>query len=79
MARHVVVLGASAAGCFAAAAAAQAGASVTVVERDVLPAAPAHRRGVPQDWQPHVFLHRGMLAAQELLPGLREDLVAAGG
>src|SRR4051794_25500409 len=73
-------MGASAAGCFAAAAAARAGAaSVTVVERDRLPAGPDSRRGVPQDRQPHVFLHRGMLAAEELLPGLRADLVAAGG
>ncbi len=75
---HVVVLGASLAGLFAAAAAQGAGATVTLVERDALDG-DGPRAGVPQGTQPHVFLHRGLLAAQDLLPGLRQDLVARGG
>jgi flavin-dependent dehydrogenase len=76
--RHVVVIGASLAGLFAAAAAAAAGASVVIIERDVLPDGPAPRKGVPQGRQPHVLLHRGLLAGQDLLPGIREDLLDHG-
>lgn len=77
--RTAVVLGASLAGLFAAAACASAGLEVTLVERDDLPADVAPRAGVPQGRQPHIFLHRGLLALSDLLPGIREDLVAAGG
>src|SRR5205823_12532798 len=66
------------AGLFAAAASASAGAHTTIIERDVLPTEPSSRKGVPQDRQPHVLLHRGLLAAEELLPGLRDDLIRHG-
>ena len=36
------------------------------------------RPSVPQDVQPHVFLHRGLVAAEKLVPGFRDDLLAAG-
>jgi hypothetical protein len=49
------------------------------VERDMLPAGPASRKGVPQDRQAHVLLHRGLIAAEELLPGLQDDLIRHGG
>lgn len=75
---QVVVIGASLAGLFGAAALARTGAAVTILERDVLPADPVARPGVPQGRQAHVLLHRGHLAAEALLPGLTEDLVAAG-
>ena len=75
---HVVVIGASFAGSFATAAAAAAGARVTLLDGDHLPPAPAPRPGVPQSRQAHVFLHRGLLSAQELLPGLRRDLLDRG-
>jgi flavin-dependent dehydrogenase len=74
----VVVLGGSLAGMWAAAAAAGAGARVLVVERDPAPAGPTVRAGVPQGAQPHVLLHRGVRAGECLLPGLRQDLLAAG-
>jgi flavin-dependent dehydrogenase len=74
----VVVLGGSLAGLWAAAAAARAGAQVLVLERDQAPAGPSVRPGVPQGPQPHVVLHRGLRAGEELLPGLREDLLQAG-
>lgn len=78
--QRVVVLGASLAGALAAAAAASSGAArtVTVLERDELPTTPRPRSGVPQGRQPHVFLLRGLLAVEELLPGFRDDLRAAG-
>src|SRR5687768_13818768 len=75
---RVVVLGAGLAGAFAAAAAAAPGRRVTLVERDVLPAVPAPRPGVPQGRLLHVYLHRGLLAIEELLPGIRAELQAAG-
>ena len=79
---EVVIIGASLAGLFAAAATAAAGARTTVIERDVLPDSPGPRKGVPQGRQPHVMLHRGLLAAEELVPGILDDLLchgAAGG
>ena len=74
----VVVLGGSLAGLWTAAAAAGAGARVLILERDEAPDRPSVRRGVPQGAQPHVLLHRGLRAGEELLPGLRADLLAAG-
>lgn len=78
-ARRIVIVGGSVAGAFAAAALAGHGRRITVLERDTLPADPAPRRGVPQGRQPHVFLHRGLMAVEELLPGVQADLRAAGG
>jgi len=75
---EVVIIGASLAGLFAAAAAAAAGAQVMIIERDVLPNGPVPRKGVPQGRQPHVLLHRGLLAAEELLPDIRQDLLSHG-
>ena len=76
--RDVVIIGASLAGLFAAAAAATAGARILIIERDVLPNQPMPRKGVPQGRQPHVLLHRGLLAAEELVPGIRGDLLSHG-
>ena len=76
--REVVVVGASLSGLFAAAAAADAGCRVTVLERDVLPDGAVPRSGVPQSPQPHVLLHRGLLAAATIVPGLEQDMVEAG-
>jgi 2-polyprenyl-6-methoxyphenol hydroxylase-like FAD-dependent oxidoreductase len=76
--RRVVVLGASLAGMFAAAACSGAGHTVTILERDVLPSKPRPRAGVPQGRQPHALLYRGLLALEELLPGLGAELRAAG-
>jgi flavin-dependent dehydrogenase len=45
--RGVVIIGASLAGLFAAAAAAAAGARAMIIERDVLPDGPVPRKGVP--------------------------------
>jgi len=76
--RDVVVGGGRGGGLRAAAAAAGSGRQVTIVERDRIPATMAPRPGVPQGQQPHVFLYRGLLAMEELLPGLRQDLLDRG-
>ncbi|MET0693259.1 MAG: FAD-dependent monooxygenase, partial [Propionibacteriaceae bacterium] len=76
--RDIVVIGGSSTGLLAASALSGAGRHVTIVERDTFPDKPQPRPGVPQGRQAHVFLYRGLLAAEELLPGLREDLLGAG-
>lgn len=75
---HVVVVGASLAGLFAAAGASAAGCRVTLLERDDLPASPVSRRGVPQGEQGHLLLQQGMLACEQLFPGLRQDFLDHG-
>jgi flavin-dependent dehydrogenase len=74
----VVVLGAGLAGLWSAAAAAGAGARVLLLDRDEEPEGPERRAGVPQGAQPHVLLHRGLAAGEELLPGLHQDLLDGG-
>jgi 2-polyprenyl-6-methoxyphenol hydroxylase-like FAD-dependent oxidoreductase len=78
---RTVVIGAGMAGLLTAGALAKAGRTVIVLEQDLGESgeAPAPRPGVPQGRQPHVLLHRGLCAIEELLPGLRAQLVAAGG
>jgi 2-polyprenyl-6-methoxyphenol hydroxylase-like FAD-dependent oxidoreductase len=75
---RAVVLGASMAGLLAARVLADAYAEVTVIDRDELPAAGAHRRGVPQGRHLHGLLARGQEALEELLPGLTAELTAQG-
>jgi 2-polyprenyl-6-methoxyphenol hydroxylase-like FAD-dependent oxidoreductase len=76
---HAVVIGASIAGLLAAAALSRSCPRVTLFDRDTLPAEPGPRRGVPQSRQLHALQARGVQALDELLPGLRDELVAAGG
>jgi 2-polyprenyl-6-methoxyphenol hydroxylase-like FAD-dependent oxidoreductase len=84
---HTVIIGAGMAGLLTAAVIGATGRSVTVLEQDQWQdrgqgqehGAPVPRGGVPQGRQPHVLLHRGLSAIEELLPGLRGQLVAAGG
>jgi 2-polyprenyl-6-methoxyphenol hydroxylase-like FAD-dependent oxidoreductase len=78
-AAHAVVIGASIGGLLAAAALSGSYPRVTLFERDDLPAEPAPRRGVPQSRQLHALQARGVQALDELLPGLRDEMVAAGG
>lgn len=75
---HAVVLGASMAGMLAARVLTEHFDRVTVVDRDRLPDGPVPRRGVPQGCQPHVILARCGQIVEELFPGYRDELVAAG-
>jgi 2-polyprenyl-6-methoxyphenol hydroxylase-like FAD-dependent oxidoreductase len=78
MEEHAVVLGASFAGLLAAAVLSEFYRRVTVVERDHLPAAAAHRRGVPQGRHLHALLASGSSALEELFPGILDELTADG-
>lgn len=52
--------------------------TVTIVERDYLPATCQPRRGVPQSYQVHVLLVQGQRILEQLFPGLEAELTAAG-
>lgn len=75
---RAVVLGASMAGLLTAAVLSRTYDSVTLVERDVLPTSPEHRRGVPQSRHTHALLASGVRQLEEFLPGLADEAVAAG-
>jgi 2-polyprenyl-6-methoxyphenol hydroxylase-like FAD-dependent oxidoreductase len=77
--RTAVVLGGSVAGLCAAGALAPHFDEVVVLERDELPVAAEHRRGVPQSKHPHFLLNSGRTAIDALFPGFEADLIAAGG
>ena len=74
---QAVVLGASMAGLLAARVLSEFYGTVTLVERDVLPEVPAHRR-VPQGRHMHALWSSGSHALGQLFPGLLDELVAAG-
>jgi len=52
--------------------------TVTVVDRDMPPEQPAHRRGVPQACHGHVLQAGGVAVVDELFPGILAELVADG-
>jgi 2-polyprenyl-6-methoxyphenol hydroxylase-like FAD-dependent oxidoreductase len=76
---HAVVVGAGIAGLLAASVLCEVYAQVTVYDRDTLPDAPAARPCVPQSRQAHGLHARGVSALDELLPGFRGEMLAAGG
>jgi 2-polyprenyl-6-methoxyphenol hydroxylase-like FAD-dependent oxidoreductase len=75
---RAVVLGASMAGLLAARVLTDAYAQVAVLDRDQLPEAGTHRRGVPHGRHLHALLAAGQQALEELFPGLTAELVAHG-
>ena len=75
---HAVIIGASMGGLVAAAAVAPYYDRVTVLDRDTLPSGPDHRKGVPQGKHTHGFQPGGLMALDNLLPGLTDSLVADG-
>ena len=76
---HAIVLGGSMAGLMAARVLAQHVERVTLIERDELPTAAAHRRGVPQGRHTHALIAGGCQAIEQLFPGISQTLLDAGG
>jgi 2-polyprenyl-6-methoxyphenol hydroxylase-like FAD-dependent oxidoreductase len=75
---RAVVLGAGVGGLVAARVLSEAYERVTVVERDPLAPATAHRRGLPQARHAHLLIPSGTRIFDELFPGLDKELSAAG-
>lgn len=75
---QAVVLGASMAGLLAARVLAERFEQVVVIERDVLPPAGEHRRGVPHGRHVHGLHPRGREILEELFPGFTATLTADG-
>lgn len=76
--QHGVVIGGGFAGILAAHVLAERMDSVTVVERDVLPAGPEPRKGVPQGHQSHLLMGAGARAVDSLVPGVLKAWTDAG-
>jgi pimeloyl-ACP methyl ester carboxylesterase/2-polyprenyl-6-methoxyphenol hydroxylase-like FAD-dependent oxidoreductase len=72
------VIGGSMAGLVAARVLADHFGEVVIVDRDTFPDDAAFRKGVPQSRHLHVLLARGAQILEDLLPGFRADLAAAG-
>lgn len=75
---HGIVIGSGIAGLLAARVLLNHFESVTIVERDFLPAQPGLRQGVAQTVHSHGLLKRGSNILEQLFPGLEAELVAAG-
>lgn len=76
--QEAVVCGASMGGLLAARVLADTYDSVTVVERDELPADASQRAGVPQGHHLHMMTSAGLKILDEMFPGATAELRAAG-
>jgi 2-polyprenyl-6-methoxyphenol hydroxylase-like FAD-dependent oxidoreductase len=76
--QHAVVIGGSIAGLTAARVLTAYCERVTIIERDIEPAAHEFRKGVPQARHPHVLLKGGEQVLESLFPGLRQELFDQG-
>jgi 2-polyprenyl-6-methoxyphenol hydroxylase-like FAD-dependent oxidoreductase len=77
--RRAVVIGGSIGGMVAARVLADHFEEVSIIERDYLPTGRENRPGVPQARHLHFILNRGMQVIEELFPGVKSDLLEAGG
>ncbi|MCU0620494.1 MAG: FAD-dependent monooxygenase [Gemmatimonadales bacterium] len=75
---RAIVMGGSMAGLLAARVLADHATEVVVLERDELPGAPGHRKGVPQSRHTHVLLGAGRRTLEQLFPGLTDDAMGRG-
>jgi 2-polyprenyl-6-methoxyphenol hydroxylase-like FAD-dependent oxidoreductase len=76
---HAIVVGASMSGLLATRVLAEHFSRVTLIDRDVLPDAPAGRKAVPQGAHAHGVLGRGLGVMTRLFPDLLPALVEGGG
>jgi 2-polyprenyl-6-methoxyphenol hydroxylase-like FAD-dependent oxidoreductase len=76
--RQALVIGGSIGGMVAARVLADHYDEVVLVERDYLPVGPENRPGVPHARHLHFLLKRGLMIVEDLFPGVKPDLLAAG-
>lgn len=74
-----IALGAGIGGLLATGVLSQHFKRVLIIERDRLPTTPIPRMGVPQGPQVHAVMKRGEITIEEILPGFKDQLTAAGG
>src|SRR5215831_14217147 len=75
---RAVVVGAGIGGLASAGALAQHFEEVEIIERDRLSPSVGSRSGTPQDRHPHGLLAGGLRALDQIFPGFKRDLAAAG-
>ncbi|NJL62314.1 MAG: FAD-dependent monooxygenase [Methylacidiphilales bacterium] len=75
---QVIVIGGSIAGLLAAQTLSRYFHQVTIIERDRLPKQPEFRHGVPQSHHLHALLKQGQNILEEIFPGFKAELAAAG-
>jgi hypothetical protein len=75
---HALVIGGSLAGLFAARILADSFDTVTILDRDIFPVTPDHRKGVPQSYHAHGLLPTAFPILEQLFPGMMSDLRADG-
>ena len=76
--QRAVVIGAGMGGLATAGALARYFDRVEILERDGLTASAGSRSGTPQDRHPHGLLAGGLRALDQIFPGYKRDLAAAG-
>lgn len=76
--RHALVIGGSMGGLLAARVLSDYFEQVTIVDRDIFPTTPDHRKGVPQSHHAHALLPVGQYIVNQLFPGIIDDLRADG-
>jgi 2-polyprenyl-6-methoxyphenol hydroxylase-like FAD-dependent oxidoreductase len=77
-ASQAIVIGGGIAGLSTARVLAKFFDQVTVIDRDMLPEAPAFRSGVPQAYHAHTLLPFGQMILDHLFPGLVDQLLKEG-
>src|SRR5215831_5525507 len=75
---RVIVIGGSLAGLFAARVLADFFEKVTILDRDIFPVRPDHRKGVPQSYHAHALLPTAFPILERLFPGIMNDLCKDG-
>jgi 2-polyprenyl-6-methoxyphenol hydroxylase-like FAD-dependent oxidoreductase len=76
--RHALVIGGSIAGLLAARVLTDHFDQVTIIDRDIFPDMPEHRKGAPQSYHTHGLSERGKVIINEFFPDIFDDLCAAG-
>jgi len=71
---NALVIGGSLAGLFTARVLADFFDSITILDRDIFPETPDHRKGVPQSYHAHGLLPTAFPILEQLFPGITNDL-----
>jgi 2-polyprenyl-6-methoxyphenol hydroxylase-like FAD-dependent oxidoreductase len=76
--RDALIIGGSLAGLFAARVLSDSFNTVTILDRDIFPLTPDHRKGVPQSYHAHGLLPSAFPIIEQLFPGIINDLCKDG-